>query len=95
MEKLFDKLEELESEGKDDEALSVVEDEIQPAVEDVRSRFESVDPTHEKVKKLNDMQIESEEFAKDKNKQLIGYYEDGDVSKVDIHLGAEEIVDEY
>jgi len=44
---------------------------------------------------MNDMQIEAEEFAKEMSKDIIVYYEGGDVSEQDIEQYQEELVEKY
>lgn len=88
-------LTELENEGKEGEAIALVKDEILPIVDEVLEQLEASEPEHQKVKKLNDMQIEAEQFVKDKFKQVIIYYEGGDVSEQDIDQYDEEMRVKY
>ena len=44
---------------------------------------------------MNDMQIEAEEFAKEMSKDIIVYYEGGDVSEQDIEQYQVELVEKY
>ncbi len=88
-------LTELENEGKEEEAIALVKDEILPVVNEVLEQLEAVEPEHQKVKKINEMQIEAEQFVKDKFKQVITYYEGGNVSEQDIDQYDEEMREKY
>src|SRR5699024_5031556 len=89
------KLDALEEEHKNDEAIALVNDEMLTVVDKVLERLEAVDAKNKKVKKMNDMQIKAEEFLKDKSKDLITYYDGGDVSKQDINQYNEELKEKY
>ncbi len=85
----------LESENKEDEAAALVKDKVLPIVDEVLGRLEAVDTDNRKVKKMNDMQIKAEEFARNMSKSIITYYEGGNVSEQDIEEYDEELQEKY
>lgn len=89
------KLTQLEEENKKDEAITFVKDKVMPVVDESLERLEAADIPNKKVKKMNDMQIEAEQFAKDSFKELIAFYKGDDVSEQDVEQGNEEMEEKY
>lgn len=77
-------LSELDKEGKGDEAISLIKNEVLPVVDEALERLESVDPNNDEVKKMNDMQIEAEQYSRDRFKDTIAYYK-GDKSESELN----------
>ena len=89
------KLSKLEDEGKDKEAIAVIENEIIPILDDIQNEFKDVELQHKKVKKLNDLETEAEEFLKDSMKEVVIHYNDGDISEEDIRQNNIEIEEKF
>ncbi|WP_449354433.1 hypothetical protein ACUL41_15215 [Virgibacillus natechei] len=85
----------LEEKHKEDKAAVLVEDEILPIINRALDRLEGVDTDNKKVKKMNDLQIEAEEFLKEISKDIIVYYKGGDVSEQNIKEYHEELKGKY
>lgn len=88
------KINELEQEGKEDEAISLIEDKMIPIIDKVLGELEDVEAENKKVKKINDKQIKAEEFAKDMSEDIIAYYE-GDKSEDDIRSNKRKLESKY
>ncbi|MFD1068245.1 hypothetical protein [Oceanobacillus locisalsi] len=54
-----------------------------------------MDADNKKIKKMNDMQIEAEEIARNTFMDIITYYEGGDISENDINQSNEELKNKY
>lgn len=85
----------LEKQNKEEEAAVVVKDEVIPIADKVLERLDAVDSDNKKVKKMNDMQIEAEEIAREMSKKTAVYYKDGDVSEQDLKQYDEKMKDKY
>jgi len=73
----------------------LVKDEILPIVDEALKQLESVDTENKKVEKMNDMQINAEQFAKDTLKELIAYYKGDDVPEKAIKQSDEKLKEKY
>src|SRR5699024_2592538 len=85
----------LEKENKKKEETLLVRNKFLPIYDEVLEGLESVDMDNNKVKKMNDMQIEAEKFARDTSKDIITYYDGGDMSEQDLKQYDEEMKEKY
>src|SRR5699024_931092 len=85
----------LEDEGTDKETIVVIENEIIPILDDIQNEFKDVELQHKKVKKLNDLETEAEEFLKDSMKEVVIHYNGGDISEEDIRQNNIEIEEKF
>src|SRR5699024_12528488 len=84
-------LDTFDDEGKDKEAITILEDEMIPILNETINKFKDVNLQHKKIKKLNDLEIEADELLKDSAKEAIIHYNGGDVSEEDIQQNNIEI----
>ncbi len=76
------------------EIITVYEEDIIPVADRVVNRFDSVHLEYKKVKKLNDLQIEAEDFGRTMLKNGIGYYK-GEVSESDYREDVNELINKF
>jgi|SRR5699024_393924 len=89
------KLTRVEDEGKDEEAGTVIEDEIIPILDDILNEFKAVELEHKKIKKLNDLEIAAEEFLKETMEEVAIYYNGGNVSEEDLNQNNNELEEKF
>ncbi|MDX8045387.1 hypothetical protein SH601_05230 [Gracilibacillus sp. S3-1-1] len=89
------KMNRLAEENKNDEVIDLTKDEILPIFNEMLDRLQAVDSKNRKIKKLNDLQVEAEEYVVDRLWDIITYYEGGDVSEQDIEQYTEELNEKY
>ncbi|GIO23663.1 hypothetical protein [Oceanobacillus sp. J11TS1] len=88
-------LNELEEHQQYEEAIALIKDEMIPVADEVIKRLQAVEPENGKVKKLNDLEIEAEQFAKEGLNAVIIYYEGGDISESDVNQYNEDMQEKY
>src|SRR5699024_6487264 len=89
------KLSKLEDEGKEKEAIAVIENEIITILDDIQNEFKDVELQHKKVKKLNDLETEAEEFLKDSMTEVVIHYNNGNISEEDNRQNNIEIEEKF
>jgi len=89
------KLTKVEDEGKDEEASTVIEDEIIPILDDIQNEFKAVELKHKKIKKLNELEIEAEEFLIKTMEEVVIHYKGGNVSEEDLNKNNNELEEKF
>jgi len=84
----------LDAQEDKSEATQLLETEIIPLVEEVITNLENVEPKNKKIKKMNNLQIETEQLALENFKDIIKYY-DGDMTESEIAKGTEKVDSMY
>lgn len=93
----------LELDGKDvqemeqnelDQINRIFEEDIIPTMDRVVNRYKSVQVEHRKIKKLNEMQIEAEEFARTLMKNGINYFK-GEITESEYREDVNELKRKY
>lgn len=84
----------LDAQEDKSEATQLLETEIIPLVEEVITNLENVEPKNKKIKKMNNLQIETEQLALENFKDIIKYY-DGDMTESKIAKGSEKVDSMY
>ena len=84
----------LDAQEDKSEAIQLLESEIIPLVEEVITKLENVEPKNKKIKKMNNLQIETEQLALENFKDIIKYY-DGDMTESKIAKGSEKVDSMY
>jgi|SRR5690625_394734 len=73
---LTDEFIELDSKEDKSEAIQMLNNEIMPIVEEVINKLENVEPENNNVEKINDLQLEAENFSLESFENTIEYYND-------------------
>jgi|SRR5699024_3608413 len=92
---LTNELYRLEDEEKEEEAVTVIEEEIIPILDDTHDKFKAVDLENNKVKKLNDLEVEAEELLLEKTKELATHYKGGDVTEQNISQNNRKVAEKF
>src|SRR5699024_2018880 len=86
----------MEEQGEDyeEEAIALIKDEILPVADEVLDRLESIELEQREVKKVNDLQIEAEEFARNFLEKGIDYYK-GDITDTEYLNDESKLKEKY
>lgn len=95
MDELKSKLSKLENEEKNQEAASLLEQEIIPLLDDIQQEFKDVQPNHKNVKKLNKLEVEAEVVLKNQMKDVAAYYKGENITEQDIHKGNKKVKETF
>lgn len=84
----------LDAQEDKSEATQLLETKIIPLIEEVITKLENVEPKNKKIKKMNNLQLETEQLALENFKNIIKYYE-GEVTESEIAKDTEKVDSMY